>query len=73
MPFERQKAEVHIFERANLLGSATWELTAKEDLNPQKQVFLINLRLKNLVYFLWEKVYMRTFCSVKAKGSWFKN
>ena len=43
--FERQKFEVHIFERANLSGFAIWEFTAKEDLNPQKQVFLLNLRL----------------------------
>ena len=40
------KIEVHIFERANLSGFGTWKFTAKEDLNPQKQVFLLNLRLK---------------------------
>ena len=40
-PFERQKIEVHIFERANLSGFATWKFTTKEDLNPRKQVFLI--------------------------------
>ena len=28
---------------------------------------------KNLVYFLWEKVYIKKFCSVKARGFWFKN
>ena len=28
---------------------------------------------KNLVYFLWEKFYRRKFCSVKARGFWFKN
>ena len=43
--FERQKAEVHIFERANLSSFATWEFTAKEDVNPRKEVFLLNLRL----------------------------
>ena len=44
-PFERQKIEDQIFERANLSGFATWEFTAKEELNPRKQVFLLNLRL----------------------------
>ena len=43
-PFERQKIEVHIFERANLSGFGTWKFTAKEDLNQQKQVFLLNFR-----------------------------
>ena len=31
-PFERQKIEVHIFERANISGFGT-KFTAKEDLN----------------------------------------
>ena len=44
-PFERQKIEVHIFERANFSVLGTWKFTGKEDLNPQKQVFLLNLRL----------------------------
>ena len=44
-PFERQKIEVDIFERANLSGFGTWKFTGKEDLNPRKQVFLLNLRL----------------------------
>ena len=39
------KIEAHIFERANLSGFVTWKFTAKEDLNPWKQVFLLNLRL----------------------------
>ena len=43
-PFERQKIEVHIFETANPLGFGTWEFSAKEDLNQQKQVFLYNFR-----------------------------
>ena len=43
-PFERQKIEVHIFERANLSGFGTWKFTAKEDLNRRKQVFLLNFR-----------------------------
>ena len=43
-PFERQKIEVHIFERASLAGFGTWKLTTKEDLNQQKQVFLLNFR-----------------------------
>ena len=42
--FERQKVEVRIFERAYLSGFAKWEFAAKEELNPQKQVFLLNLR-----------------------------
>ena len=29
--------------------------------------------IKNLVYFLWEKVYIRKFCRVKARSFWFKN
>ena len=28
---------------------------------------------ENLVFFLWEKFYIRKFCSVKARGFWFKN
>ena len=44
-PFERQKIEVHIFERINISGFGTWKFTAKEDLNPRKQAFLLNLRL----------------------------
>ena len=44
-PFERQKIEVHIFERTNLSCFGTWKFTAKEDLNPRKQVFLLNSRL----------------------------
>ena len=66
-PFERQKIEVHIFEIFNFSSLGTWRFTDKEDLNPQKQVFLLNLRLwlaqkpKILVYFLWEKVHIRNF------------
>ena len=46
-PFERQKIEVHIFERANLAGFGTWKF----------RYFFIILDLarpetKNLVYFL---------------------
>ena len=33
----------HFWE--DLSGFATWNFTAKEDLNPRKQVFLLNLRL----------------------------
>ena len=78
-PFERQKIEVHIFERANLSGFGTRKFTTKEDLNTQKQVYILNLRLwpaqkpKICFFFLWKKVYIRKFCSVKAKGFWFKN
>ena len=43
-PFERQKIEVHIIERANLSGFRTWKFTAKEDLNQPKQVFLLNFK-----------------------------
>ena len=43
-PFERQKIEVHIFERANLSGFGTWKFSVKEDLNRQKQIFLHNFR-----------------------------
>ena len=42
--FERRKIEVHIFERANLSGFGMWNVTAKEDLNRRKQVFLLNFR-----------------------------
>ena len=41
---ERQKIEVHIFERANLSAFGTLKFGAKEDLNRQKQVFLHNFR-----------------------------
>ena len=40
-PFERGKVEIHIFERANLSGFATWHFIAKEDLNAQKQALLL--------------------------------
>ena len=43
--FEKRKVEVHIFDRGNLSGFAMWEFIFKEDLNPQKQLFLLNLRL----------------------------
>ena len=43
--FERQKIEVHIFERANLASFGTGKFSAKEDLNRQKQVFLHTFRL----------------------------
>ena len=43
-PFERQKIEVHIIERANLSGFGTRKFTAKEDLNQPKQVFLLNFK-----------------------------
>ena len=43
--FKRQKIEVHIFQRASLSGFCTWKFTAKEELNPRKQAFLLNLRL----------------------------
>ena len=43
-PSERQKIEVHIFERANLSGSGAWKFSVKEDLNQSKQVFLHNFR-----------------------------
>ena len=38
-PIERQKIEVHTFERANISGFGTWKFIAKEDLNPRKRVF----------------------------------
>ena len=71
--FERQKVEIHIFDRANIWCFPTWEFTTKEDLNLQKEVFLLNLRLtrpksKDLVYFLWKIVSIRKICSVKAKA-----
>ena len=37
-PFERQKIEVHIFERANLSGFGTWKDKRR------KQIFLLNFR-----------------------------
>ena len=43
-PLEKRKIEVHIFERANLSGSGTWKISAKEDLNRPKQVFVHNFR-----------------------------
>ena len=45
MRVERQIAEVDIFDKANLLGFATWKFTAKKDLNLQIQVFLLYLKL----------------------------
>ena len=44
--------------------------STKEDLNPRKQVFktLARPETKNLVYFLWETVYIRKFCSLKGKS-----
>ena len=80
--FERQKVEVHIFVRVSYSGFAMWKFTTKEDLNPQKQIFLLNLRLcllpstktqNNLVCIVWEKVYIRNFSRVKARGFQFQN
>ena len=42
---EKQNVEVCIFDRTNILGFAMWEFTIKEDLSPQKQVCILNLRL----------------------------
>ena len=69
--FERQKIEVHIFERererererANLSGFGTWKFTAKDDLNRQKQVFLHNFRpwsthKPNIWSIFYEKKFM---------------
>ena len=42
---EDKKLKFTFFERANHSGFATWEFTAKEKLNPRKQVFLVNFRL----------------------------
>ena len=42
-----QKVEVYIFDRANLSAFATREFTRKENLNQQKQVFLVNLGLRS--------------------------
>ena len=78
-PFERRKIEVQTFESANLSGFGTWNFTPKEDLIRRKQVFLLDLRPwytqkpKICVYYLWEIVQRRKFCSVKARGFWFKN
>ena len=44
-PFERQNVEIHIFDKVSLPGFAAWEFTTKEDLNPRKEVFLLDLRL----------------------------
>ena len=41
-PFERQKIEVYIFERANLLGFGTWNFIAKEDLDPRSTLSASN-------------------------------
>ena len=46
-------------ERANLSGFVTWKFTTKKDLNPQKQVFFLNLGLwlaqkSKMWSFLWE-------------------
>ena len=43
-PFERQKIEVHIFERANLSGLGTGVFIVREDLNQWKRVFVLNFR-----------------------------
>ena len=42
---KRFKSRSSHFSDAQLSDFATWELAAKEDLNSQKQVFLLNLRL----------------------------
>ena len=40
-----ERQVVHIFEIANLSGYDMWDFTTKEELNTQKQVFLLNLSL----------------------------
>ena len=39
-----QLLKVHSFEKADVSGFDMWKFMTKEDLNPQKQVFLFNLR-----------------------------
>ena len=66
VPFEIQKAEVHIFERVNLSGFATWEFAAKEDLNPENRYFYLiydsgsprnqNFGLFSMAKSLYEKI-----------------
>ena len=61
MSFVR-KDEVHISDRANLSGFATWEFSTKEDLNPRKQVHLLNLRFWLLQKTkLWSILYVEMF------------
>ena len=53
---------VQIFERTNLSGLGTWKFTAKEESNPQKQVFLLNLRLWPVQKpKIWSFFYGKTF------------
>ena len=61
------------FWESNLSGFGTWKFTAKEDLDWQKQVFLHSFKpwpaqKPKWPTFLWEKVYIKKFCSVKARG-----
>ena len=63
-PFERQKIEAYIFERANLSGVGTVTFTSKEDLIPRKQVFLLNLRLWPVQKTkMWSIIYGKKFIS----------
>ena len=71
-PFETQKVEVHIFDRAKLCCRFCFAVT-KEDLHPRKLVFLLNLRLrptqkpKIWSVFYGKMFYIRKICSVNAK------
>ena len=63
-PFERQKIESYIFERANLSGVGMVTFFSKEDLIPRKQVFLLNLRLWPVQRTkMWSIIYGKKFIS----------
>ena len=78
-PFEKQKIEVYIFERANLSGFWYVEVHHQRRIKSTKTGISSKYKglacpeTKNFVFFLWGKVYIRNFCSPKARCVWFKN
>ena len=60
-PFEREKIEVRIFDRAILSGLVTREFTTKEDLNPRRQVPLLKLMPWH-THVLCGNIYIRNKC-----------
>ena len=47
--------------------------TTKDDLNPQKQVFLLKLKLSLAQKQKFWSIYIRKICSAQDEGFWFKN
>ena len=55
-PSEKQKIEVHTFDRATLSGFSTWEFTTKGDLKPRKREDLYGKKMINASSWISGKI-----------------